>query len=182
MYAALCISPRIQSFIPVYRNLGKEKFNFVFSNLPPPPLLLPPSFLSCAGIFKQSMGARNQVGIGLSYWPARARIFYMFMEPRNWLQGMNSASLFRLAGRYNNPFLPRFLAPIDFLKIPAQATQPDGINSLESILGLLESFKIRALVPCSNVFLVTSIQCSPGLFTSWIWPNDWRLAIIHLSA
>jgi hypothetical protein len=24
-----------------------------------------------AGIFKQSMGARNRVGIGLSYWPAR---------------------------------------------------------------------------------------------------------------
>ncbi len=26
---------------------------------------------SCAGIFKQSMGARNRVGIGLSYRPAR---------------------------------------------------------------------------------------------------------------
>ncbi len=26
----------------------------------------------CAGIFKQSMGARNRVGIGLSYRPARA--------------------------------------------------------------------------------------------------------------
>jgi hypothetical protein len=25
----------------------------------------------CAGIFKQSMGARNHVGIGLSYRPAR---------------------------------------------------------------------------------------------------------------
>jgi hypothetical protein len=25
----------------------------------------------CAGIFKQSMGARNREGIGLSYWPAR---------------------------------------------------------------------------------------------------------------
>jgi hypothetical protein len=25
----------------------------------------------CAGIFKQSMGARNRVGIGLSYRPAR---------------------------------------------------------------------------------------------------------------
>jgi hypothetical protein len=24
-----------------------------------------------AGIFKQSIGARNRVGIGLSYWPAR---------------------------------------------------------------------------------------------------------------
>ncbi len=25
----------------------------------------------CAGIFKQSMGAWNREGIGLSYWPAR---------------------------------------------------------------------------------------------------------------
>jgi len=49
-----------------------------------------------AGIFKQSMGARNRVGIGLSYRPAR------------------------------------------LLHI-----QPGGIVSLETILGLLESLKIR---------------------------------------
>ncbi len=42
----------------------------------------------------------------------------MFMGPRNWFQGMNSASLCSLAGRYDNPIPPRFLAPIDFLKIP----------------------------------------------------------------
>jgi hypothetical protein len=34
-------------------------------------------------------------------------------------QGMNSASLFGLAGRYDNPIPPRFQAPIDCLKIPA---------------------------------------------------------------
>ena len=34
--------------------------------------------------------------------------------------GMNSASLCSLAGRYDKPIPPRFLAPIDFLKIPAQ--------------------------------------------------------------
>jgi hypothetical protein len=33
---------------------------------------------------------------------------------------MNSASLCSLASRYNNPIPPRFLAPIDSLKIPAQ--------------------------------------------------------------
>ncbi len=33
---------------------------------------------------------------------------------------MNSASLCSLAGRYDNPLPLRFLAPIDFLKIPAQ--------------------------------------------------------------
>ncbi len=35
---------------------------------------------------------------------------------------MNSASLCSLAGRYDNPIPPRFLAPIDYLKIPAQVT------------------------------------------------------------
>jgi hypothetical protein len=31
-----------------------------------------------AGIFKQSMGARNRGGIGLSYRPARARILNVY--------------------------------------------------------------------------------------------------------
>ncbi len=43
---------------------------------------------------------------------------------RNWFQGMNSGSLCSLAGRYDNPIPPRFLAPIDFLKIPALARKP----------------------------------------------------------
>jgi hypothetical protein len=33
---------------------------------------------------------------------------------------MNSATLCSLAGRYDNPIPLRFLAPIDFLKIPVQ--------------------------------------------------------------
>ncbi len=45
--------------------------------------------------------------------------FEMFVGPRNWFQGMNSASLCCRGGRYDNPIPPRFLAPIDFLKIPA---------------------------------------------------------------
>jgi hypothetical protein len=44
------------------------------------------------------------------------------MEPRNRFQGMNSASLCSLAGRYDNPIPTRFLAPIDCLKIPALGT------------------------------------------------------------
>ncbi len=43
----------------------------------------------------------------------------MFMGPRHWFQGMNSASICSLAGRYENPIPPRCLAPLDFLKIPA---------------------------------------------------------------
>ncbi len=42
--------------------------------------------------------------------------FKTLMEPRNRFQGMNSASLWSLAGRYDNPIPPRFLAPIDYLK------------------------------------------------------------------
>ncbi len=42
------------------------------------------------------------------------------MEPRNRFQGMNSARLCSLAGRYDNPIPTLCLAPIDFLKIPAQ--------------------------------------------------------------
>jgi hypothetical protein len=38
-------------------------------------------FVTCAGIFKQSMGARNQVGIGLSHRPARARICKHLWSP-----------------------------------------------------------------------------------------------------
>jgi hypothetical protein len=34
-----------------------------------------------AGIFKQSMGTRNRVGIGLSYRPARARICKLLRRP-----------------------------------------------------------------------------------------------------
>ncbi len=37
-----------------------------------------------AGIFKQSMGAKNRVGIGQSYRPARLHAW------RNWFLGMNS--------------------------------------------------------------------------------------------
>jgi hypothetical protein len=80
------------------------------------------------------MGARNRVGIGLSYRPARLyrlvdlipwkvemvhSYFQTFMEPRNRFQGMNSASLCSPAGRYDKPIPPRFLALIDSLKIPA---------------------------------------------------------------
>jgi hypothetical protein len=41
------------------------------------------------------------------------------MGPRNQIRGMDSASLCSLAGRYDKPLPPRFLAPIDSLKIPA---------------------------------------------------------------
>jgi hypothetical protein len=48
-------------------------------------------------------------------------IFLNFKELRNRFQGMNSATLCSLAGRYDNPIPSRFLAPINCSKIPAQA-------------------------------------------------------------
>jgi hypothetical protein len=72
--------------------------------------------------------------------------FETFKELRNRFKGINSASLCSLAGRYDNPIPTRFLAPIDCLKIPAQATQAGGIDSLEAILGLLKSLKIPACI------------------------------------
>ncbi len=50
--------------------------------------------------------------VGLSWY------FYTCMGPRNRFQGLNSASLCSLAGRYDNPLPLRFLAPIASLKIP----------------------------------------------------------------
>jgi hypothetical protein len=43
------------------------------------------------------------------------------MEPRNRYQGIDSASLCSLAGKYDNPIPTQFLATIDCLKIPAQS-------------------------------------------------------------
>jgi hypothetical protein len=47
----------------------------------------------------------------------------MCTGPQNRFQEMNSASLCSLAGRYDNPLPPRFLAPIDFLEIQAQGSE-----------------------------------------------------------
>jgi hypothetical protein len=71
----------------------------------------------------------------------------MFKEPRNQFQGIDSASLCSLAGRYDNHIPTRFLAPIDCVKILAQATKAGGLDSLGSIPGLLKRLQIRALYP-----------------------------------
>ncbi len=56
--------------------------------------------------------------------------------------GIEISKLHRLAGRYDNPVPTWFLAPKAGFKLPTQA---GGIDSLESIHGLLKSLKIRAL-------------------------------------
>jgi hypothetical protein len=50
--------------------------------------------------------------------PTRQSLYFKtFMEPRNRFQGMNSASLCSLAGRYDNPIPTRFLAPTDTYRL-----------------------------------------------------------------
>jgi hypothetical protein len=50
-----------------------------------------------------------------------------------------------LAGRYDNPIPPRFLTPIDFLKIPAQ--EPEGVCT--------DKFLSRKLAFCFQLCTVT---------------------------
>ncbi len=50
----------------------------------------------------------------------------------NRFQGINSASLCSLAGRYDNPIPTRFLAPIDCLKIPALFPLPHPHTQLHT--------------------------------------------------
>jgi hypothetical protein len=58
------------------------------------------------------MWARNRVGIGLSYRPARARIFKLLRSPR--IDSKESIlPAYSLAGRYDNLIPALFLAPID---------------------------------------------------------------------
>jgi hypothetical protein len=48
---------------------------------------------SCAGIFKQSVGARNRVGIGLSYRPAR---LHSLAEIVPWNQFLGSLKVLKI--------------------------------------------------------------------------------------
>jgi hypothetical protein len=47
------------------------------------------STMICAGIFKQSLGARNRVGIGFSYRPARLDRLAEFIPWNRFLGSMN---------------------------------------------------------------------------------------------
>jgi hypothetical protein len=90
------------------------------------------------------MGARNRVGIGLSYRPARVGNLRPAMG-----RGLNFqerslewSSQTSKAGRYDNHMPTWFLAPIAGLMLPTQATYAGGINSLESIPGPLKKFYV----------------------------------------
>ncbi len=101
----------------------------------------------CAGILEQSMGARNRVGIGLLYRPARARICKAFKENRN-----------------------RF--PFDSGYIGWHG----GVDSAESISGLIKSLKIPSLLfnlcqnsSCSKLNFIAHIHIfSANIFHTFL--------------
>jgi hypothetical protein len=64
-------------------------------------------------------GARNRVGVGLSYRPARARIFKLLRSPRIDSTEPIPPGCVPWRAAYDNLIPTRFLAPIDCLKIPA---------------------------------------------------------------
>ncbi len=100
---------------------------------------------------ERSMGARNRVGIGLSYRPASswARICKPFKAPRKgfptWRDG--TTTLYGAPARYiglavnSKESIPGLLK---HLEIWTQTTYAGGIDSLELIHGLLKSLQIRA--------------------------------------
>ncbi len=75
------------------------------------------------------------------------------MEPRNRFQGMNSASLCSLAGRYDNPIPTRFLAPLDCLKIPALCNTNKSVETGEQIFDTLHITFIWLSI-CGTRFLI----------------------------
>ncbi len=66
IFCRIYSEPTVNGEIPQFLGLFCSKED------PNPDLMRENSFSgSGAGIFKQSMAARNRVGIGLSYWPAK---------------------------------------------------------------------------------------------------------------
>jgi hypothetical protein len=97
------------------------------------------------------------------------------MEPRNRFQGMNSASLCSLAGRYDNPIPTRFLASIDCLKIPAL-----NLNELLLFNEMWYRSRRASLVqrPCDLGVLVLRVCClGGGGQYMFMWEWDTPLAL-----
>ncbi len=104
-------------------------------------------------ILDQSMGARNRVGIGLLYRLPRARICSRLWSPGiNFEESIPPAYVAWRAGTKNRVVVPvrqagnRFLGSINGLQIRAQDSYVGGVDSLESIPGLLKSLKIPSLL------------------------------------
>ncbi len=92
---------------------------------------------------------------------ARRQYFKTFQEPRNRFQGINSASLCSLAGRYDNPLLTRLIAPIDCLKIPARRQDFYPVPSQRitiwiTVLNLATSLNTKVIAKRSQNLIIKS--------------------------
>ena len=112
------------------------------------------------------MGTWNQVGIGLLYWPARARICKPFKK-----HGIDSQP----GGPVRQPYLLYRLVRLHRLaesipgllkrlQIRAQAKLASTIGSLESIPGLLKRLQTRAQAKLASG--IDSLESIPGLSLS----------------
>ncbi len=116
-------------FQHIWRSLNPSQcqkyLDLIYSTLilPPVPFSPPPFLFLCASLFCASSlpplkgtVALDQVGLKLR---VLSPYFWTLMEPRNRFQGRNSVNLCCLAGWYENPIPPQFLAHIDSVKVPA---------------------------------------------------------------
>ncbi len=111
--------------------------------------------------------------------------FYTFMEPRNRFQGMHSASLCSMAGRYDNPLPPRCLAPIDSLKVPALwswvlqgSDRATGLGKEKEVKPLPYCWHLLAFLP-GYVFYSSAclfVGLNNILDLPACWSGLWRLA------
>ncbi len=98
---------------------------------------IPPAYVALAGIFKQEMGARYQVGIELSYRPGGYICRLTVLIPYNRFLGSVKVYKFGLCRAVTTTLflLAVPIGPIDCSKIPAQISRLSNQLRME-ILGL----------------------------------------------
>jgi hypothetical protein len=101
-----------------------------------------------------SMGARNQVGIGLSYRPASLRSLATQFQNR-FLESIPFAIAgLKIQTQYDNPIPTRFIDPIDCLKIPAL------FLPLSFKIQLLKTFPYKQRAKLQNAFFLRERRIS----------------------
>ncbi len=100
--------------------------------------------------------------------PVSFPIFFSSKKAQNWFQGIKSASLCSLTGRYDNPIPTRFPAPIECIKLQHSFLLwffssikaepfPTGLKA-ETVFAFLLSWS------CLTISLVFVLQTSPLLY------------------
>ncbi len=115
-------------FLPVIVILARKR---IFKRLWSPGIdskeWIPPSYVACARICRRLRrpGIDSEESVPPAYLAWRAGTTSKVVVPayhagNRFLGSFRGLQILALAGRYDNPIPPRYLAPIDSLKIPAQ--------------------------------------------------------------